>query len=174
MSSELIHENPYWQYNLDKYVLPSGRTADYFYVHSRGSVMLIPKLDNDAFIMVKQYRYLNQKESIEFPGGGCEKNLSYEENALKELAEETGYRAGSIKMLSEYNPCNGITDEICRVYLADELQPYSLNADESEKIEIIKFTYNEINNAIKNKLIWDGMSLAAWSIFNIYWKKDEN
>jgi len=60
----------------DTYVLPDElHKGDYYYVHSNGSTIVIPCLDEDHFVLVKQFRYLNQKESLEFPGGGLQNDV---------------------------------------------------------------------------------------------------
>lgn len=167
LESKHLHENPYWAYDLDRYIMPNGKEANYYYVNSRGSVMIIPKIDEDTFLLTKQYRYLNQKVSIEFPGGGCKVGKDPQVNAMEELAEEVGYKAKSMRLLSQHNPCNGMTNELCSVYLAEGLSPYSLDKDESEEIEIVKLSYKEINQAVRDGAIWDGMTLAAWALYNI-------
>jgi ADP-ribose pyrophosphatase len=165
VSSQVRFSNKYWDYNLDIYKLPDGSEGEYHYVHSRGATFIIPKLDEDVFILTKQYRYLNKKYSIEFPGGGQVEGLSSQDNARKELLEETGYTAERIKLIGTFNPFNGVTDEICSIFLADGLTFYGMMPDITEEIEVIKLTKQEIINQIANGEIWDGISLAAFSIF---------
>lgn len=165
LSSEIAYENPFWVYKKDKYVMPNGETGVYHYVYTRGSTFVIPKKSDNTFVMNRQYRYLNKKFSVEFPGGGLEKHLAPEENALKELAEETGYGARSIKEIGEFNPYNGVAEEICKVFLAEDLYPADRPADDGEEFEIYALTESEIIQKIKTREIWDGMTLAAWSLY---------
>jgi ADP-ribose pyrophosphatase len=167
ISSRIIETNPYWNYKLDEYKLPSGANGEYHYVDSRGSTLIIPELDKNKIILTTQFRYLNQKESIELPGGGLALGLSYEENALKELEEETGYTAGKMEFLGEFNPFNGVTNEICKVYLATELSEKKVVQDETESITISTYTPDEIFNLITSNKIWDGMSISAYLIYTI-------
>ncbi|MFC2131343.1 NUDIX domain-containing protein [Bacteroidota bacterium] len=166
ISSDLKFRNPYWEYKVDRYVLPGGNIGEYHYVNSRGAGIIIPRLSDNTFVMVRQYRYLNNKVSIEFPGGGVPEGLSAIENAKKELIEEAGLEAGHIKAIGEYNPYNGVTNEICTVFLAEDLQKTEANPDETEEFEILTLSGKEINNKIINKEIWDGMSIAAWAFFH--------
>lgn len=165
ISSETIHSNPYWNYKFDEYVLPSGSNGKYYYVDSRGSTLIIPKLYDGKFVLTKQYRYLNKLESIEFPGGGLSQNCTSEKNALNELEEETGFKAENISLLGEYNPFNGVTNEICKVFLAEKLIKTEQKLDESEQIELLFLTFDEINNLIISNKIWDGMSISAWMFY---------
>jgi 8-oxo-dGTP pyrophosphatase MutT (NUDIX family) len=169
LSSRTIFSNPYWEYRMDEYHLLSGKKKEYHYVWSRGSTFIIPEIDDDTYILTRQWRYLNKRYSIEFPGGGIEKGLSPSENAVKELAEETGYVAGSMIYLGEYNPFNGVTNELCQVFIARNLLPCDCDPDESEEIELIRLNRKEIYELIKKGEIWDGMTLAAWAMYSFHY-----
>ncbi len=166
LSSKIQHSNPYWDYYLEKYVMPSGAEGEYHYVKSRGATMVVPQISSDTFILTRQYRYLNKKYSIEFPGGGIKHGLDPITNAREELLEETGYTAGSIEKIGEYNPFNGVTNEICSIFVASDLTFSQSNPDESEEIEILELTLSEIKELISTNQIWDGMTLAAWALFS--------
>jgi 8-oxo-dGTP pyrophosphatase MutT (NUDIX family) len=165
ISTETKFVNPYWEYRLDRYTMPSGKAGEYHYVNSRGSTIVIPRKDDDNFIFVNQLRYLNHRTSIEFPGGGLKVGRDSKQNAVEELKEETGYVTHDLKLIGEYNPFNGVTNEICKVYLADNLFPENSTPDESEEFEILELKTNEIIDKIISGEIWDGMTLAAWSIY---------
>ncbi len=165
ISTRILFENPFWEYHLDKYELPGGEEADYHLVHTRGSTIIIP-VDNEGRItLIRQFRYPNDAVSLEFPGGGIKPDITPGENARQELREETGYKAGSIKLIGQFNPFNGVTDEICNVFVAVDLEYTGVEPDESEEFEIIKIDKDEIIDKIKTGEIWDGMTLAAWSIY---------
>ena len=166
ISSELIFSNPYWNYRKDIYVLPDSNKGEYFFVDSRGASIIIPLLDNNTFVMVRQYRYLNKKFSIEFPGGGVSKDKNIFKNAVDELKEEAGYLAGRIELLGGFNPYNGVTNEMCSVFLARDLQKTDCNPDASEEFELVFLKEKEIFNKIEKNEIWDGMTLASWSLFH--------
>lgn len=164
-SRNLIDANPYWDYVIEEYVMPNNKVGKYYYAHTLGSTIVIPKIDDKRFVLTIQYRYLNKNFSIEFPGGGLRGGLTPEENALEELIQETGYRANKLQLLGKFNPCNGLTDEICFVYLAEELDEGEQKPDESEEIRKIILNEKEISEKIKTGEIWDGMTLASFSIY---------
>ncbi|MDA3843788.1 MAG: NUDIX hydrolase [Candidatus Kapabacteria bacterium] len=165
LSSKIIFENPYWKYRFDEYELPRGGQGEYHYVDSTGSTMIIPQINDDKYILCRQYRYLNSKSSIEFPGGGQKSLITSLENAGEELREETGYTADSLEFIGENNPFNGVTNEVCRVYLASGLTLTGTAPDETEEFELLELTSDEINDMIKTNEIWDGMTIAAWSMY---------
>ncbi|MDH3252041.1 MAG: NUDIX hydrolase [Ignavibacteria bacterium] len=162
ISEQVVVENAWWVYKKDLYELPSGSRGVYNYVHSNGSSMVIPVRENGTIIMVKQYRYLCELESLEFPAGGVKKGITHDQTARDELVEETGFSARQLVLVSRFNPYNGVTNEMCHVYVARELQQVGSAPDETEDFEIVMLTPAEIDEYIRNGTIWDGMSIAAW------------
>jgi hypothetical protein len=66
--------------------------------------------------------------------------------------------------VGSFNPCNGLLDEICRVYIARNLRYVGARPDETESFELVRLTPDEIDAYIRDGTIWDGMTLAAWAI----------
>ena len=166
LSSRVQLETPYFEVRLDQYRGPHGEACDYHYVHSVGSVMVVPCVAEQRFLLVNQYRYLNQRPSLEFPGGALSASESEEQGAARELAEEGGVAAGSLVRIGAFNPCTGLTDEICTVFLAENLSPVQAQPDPTEELERCTFSADEINHLIRSGEIWDGMTLAAWSLLS--------
>lgn len=165
ISEEILFTNNWWSYKRDAYELPSGKQGEYHYVDSRGSAMVIPLHEDGSITLVRQYRYLNERESVEFACGGVQEGRTHEEMAALELAEEAGLRADALECIGEFNPFNGATNEICRVFLATQLHAVAAHPDETEEFEILRVTQETVHAWIREKIIWDGMSLAAWMIF---------
>ena len=164
ISKKVLYQNPYWRYCCDRIELPSGKAGEYHYVLTYGSSMIVAETDAGKFLMVRQYRYTGNRESLEFPCGGVEEGSTHDETARRELAEETGFEAGMLKPIGGFNPCNGLLDEICRVYRARDLRPTGAHPDETESFELAYLTESEIDAFIGNGTIWDGMTIAAWGI----------
>jgi len=124
--------------------------------------MVIPITEEGKIILVNQFRYLGDRESLEFPCGSLEVGHDYLQTAHLELQQETGYRAGRMREVALFNPYNGITNEICRVFLANDLLPADAKPDATEEFEVLLCTPEEIEDMIRKNVIWDGMTLAAW------------
>ena len=164
LAESLLLRNPWWSYRRDTYEIRPGTMGEYHYVHTNGSSMIIPVLNDGKVLMVNQYRYLLDRESVEFPCGSVKDGATYDQTALMELAEETGYSAKRLFEVGEFNPYNGITDEMCHVYLARELQFVGGTPDETEEFELLTMDPGEIDQKVQDGTIWDGMSIAAWGI----------
>jgi ADP-ribose pyrophosphatase len=159
-----VIKNPWWTYCRDAVGLPSGKEGEYHYVHSLGSSLVIPVLDDGHLLLVNQYRYLGGKESLEFPCGAVKEGSTHDQTARHELEEETGYSAGKMALAGRFNPYNGVTDEICHVYVARDLRHVGGTPDETEEFELVSMGAEQISQFIMNGTIWDGMTIAAWAL----------
>ncbi len=168
LKSEVRFKNPYWEYVYDNCELPNGLLHEYHSVHTGGSVMIVPMLENGNLLLVNQYRYLNNRLSIEFPAGGMKPGEIPDKIARKELIEETGFD-GDIEKIGIFNPYNGVTDEICHVYFARNLKHSKAHLkDKTEEFELIEADKEKVSSMVSSNEIYDGMTLAAWSLAGKY------
>lgn len=164
LRQEFEMRNPWWTYRKDATLLPSGKEGEYHYVHVKGSSMIIPVMHDGKMILVNQFRYLCNRESLEFPCGSVKEDSTYEKTAQHELAEETGFQSMDITCIAEFNPYNGVTDEICKVFIAKRLTPVTAHHDDTEEFEHVYITPQEFERQVVSGKIWDGMTLAAWAL----------
>src|SRR3989344_644322 len=165
VSEEVLSENPWWQYKHDKYTFPDGTEGDYFYGEDHGSAMVIPVMDDGSLILISLHRYLDDKLSIEFPCGGIEKNEAAQAAALRELREETGWQAENLVKVGNFVALNGLFKDETHLFVGSELEQVSgPSTDPSEITEIILRRPDELEDMIKRGEIWDGQTLAAWSL----------
>lgn len=164
LSVSTIFRNPWWTYRKFVYEIEPGKTGEYHSVHTNGAAMVVPVTSRGTVLLVNQYRFLLDRESIEFPCGGVKEGATHDETAWHELAEETGYSAMQLHLVGAFNPYNGVTNEMCHVYLAQDLREVGADPDETEEFEIVELTPAEIDARIRSGEIWDGMSIAAWAI----------
>jgi ADP-ribose pyrophosphatase len=164
ISKSVVYKNPWWQYCCDRIELPSGKPGEYHYALTEGSSMVVPVTEDGKLLLVRQYRYTGNRDSIEFPCGGLKTGATHEETAKNELIEETGFLPGKLESVGNFNPCNGLLEEICRVYIARDLHYVGSRPDETESFELVPLTIEELDAWIQDGTIWDGMTLAAWAI----------
>jgi ADP-ribose pyrophosphatase len=166
ISSQVVAENPWWRYRKDEFEVEPGRSGEYHYASTWGSAMVIPITAQGELVVVEQYRYLLDKISFEFPGGGVSEGELPLVAAQRELAEEARCEAELVP-LGSFNPWNGVTDEICHVYLANPVRPDTSGArpDATEAFVIHRLTHADFEAHIASGRIWDGMTLAAYTLY---------
>lgn len=156
--------NPWWSYRLNTFHMPNGSEGEYHFVHTNGSSLIVPLTPDGKIILVNQYRYLAERESIEFPCGSVKDGSTYEDTARHELREETGYEAETLTPVGKFNPYNGVTDEFCTVFVGRGLRHIGARPDPTEEFEVLAWPASDIERHIADGTIWDGMTIAAWCI----------
>jgi 8-oxo-dGTP pyrophosphatase MutT (NUDIX family) len=102
--------------------------------------IVVPVLKTNKFVMVRQWRHGSRSLSLEFPGGVFEHGENPQDAAIRELQEETGYRAGSIIKLGEFSPNPAIMANRVHFFLAEELVDTGrqhLDDDEFVEVELV-------------------------------------
>ena len=81
-----------------------GDPLPYYALNTLDYVSILALTKNNEVLLVKQYRPVLDKMTLEMPGGHVEKNQTPEEAASEELMEETGYKAGEMELLGVLSP----------------------------------------------------------------------
>lgn len=119
----------------DTWRLPDGRELTYPVLAVGVTVGVLPFVDAEHVLLVRQYRHLQRAMSWELPGGGAREGEEPLAAAQRELREEGGYRAGRFVFLTRFHPSNAYLDEVAYCYVASDLTPDSLPPDEDESFE---------------------------------------
>jgi ADP-ribose pyrophosphatase len=119
----------------DIWQLPDGRQKVYPVLAVGITVGVLPLVEADRVLLVRQFRHLQRGLSWELPGGGALPGETPETAAQRELREEGGYRAATITLLTRFYPSNAYLDEEAYCYVATGLTPDPLPADDDEFIE---------------------------------------
>jgi ADP-ribose diphosphatase len=119
----------------DTWRLPDGSERVYPVLVVGPSVGVLPLVEPDRVLLVRQYRHLQRGLSWELPGGGALPGETPEAAAQRELREEGGYRAERLTLLTRFHPSNAYLDETAYCYVATGLTPDPLPADDDEFFE---------------------------------------
>lgn len=162
LSSEVFHENKWWQGVHDRFRLPNGNEGDYFYMKTPSAVMIVAVDEEGKILLHRQYRYLFDKESLELPCGGIKSGQTPEEAARSELAEETGFQAETMELVGTYGTAPALMKETFYVFLARNLTPVSAEKDETEFFEQTRMWPAEIDEVIANGEIFCSPTITGW------------
>ncbi|MBN2293191.1 MAG: NUDIX hydrolase, partial [Pirellulales bacterium] len=110
---------------------------------------------------IENYRIAVEQKLLELPAGTCELGEPPAETALRELAEETGYRADSISELATFLMSPGILDERMYVYLATGLAPGEMALEAGEQITVLPVEWDEAMEMIRDGRIQDAKTVAG-------------
>jgi ADP-ribose pyrophosphatase len=141
--------------------LPNGQIATRDIVRHKGASAVIPVTADNEIILVRQYRKPNEMVSIEIPAGKLDDGEDPCDCAVRELEEETGYKANHIEKLFSMHSTPGFSDEILHIYIARDLIPGDANPDEDEFISSFSVSMDEAVAMIKRGQITDGKTISA-------------
>ncbi|HTU70234.1 MAG TPA: NUDIX hydrolase [Candidatus Baltobacteraceae bacterium] len=161
ISSHERFEGRVFRVRTDEIEFADGARASVDVVEHRGSYALIATPSPDELVLVRQYRHPVRRELWEIPAGTADPGESVLEGALRELAEETGYRAAAARLLGSLYMTPGFCDEIMHFIHADALTAGRQNLDDDERIAARNFTIEQAWALVRQGEIADAKTLLA-------------
>ena len=161
IETKRIYEGRIINLRVDTVRMPSGNTATREIVEHSHAVCIVPVDEDGNVVLVRQYRKPAEEALLEVPAGGVEEGEVSEEAVLRELQEEIGYTAGSLQHLSSFWVAPGWATEFMHAYLATDLTPSRLEADEDENIEVVRMPFDDALAMPRTGEIQDGKTIAA-------------
>lgn len=162
-SSEEIFSGRIVKLRVDKVKMPKGNLADREIVEHPGGVGIVAVTDNDEIIMVKQFRKPVEKPIYEIPAGKLDEGEEHRTCGIRELEEETGYKAKNFEYLGFMYPSPGFCDEVTHAYLATGLVKGEVHLDPDEYLDVEYIPIQKVKEMIMNNEIND-----AKTIFGVF------
>jgi ADP-ribose pyrophosphatase len=136
--------------------LPDGRIVRQSWIDHRPCIAVVPMNDEGNVVLISQYRHATGGMLVEIPAGNMDReNETAEECVQRELAEEAGFQAGRLIKLFEGYLVPGYCNEYMHFFLALDLRPAPLPADEDEFIRTMTVPFDEAVRMIREKEIVD-------------------
>lgn len=164
LESRRLYEGQVVNLRVDTVRLPGGRQATREVVEHGDVVAVVPLLDGDYVLLVRQYRLPAERVLLEVPAGGVDEGESAEEAAQRELGEECGRRAGRLEPLGGFYVSPGFCTEFVHVFLAEQLEPAPLQPDPDEQLEVVRMSLAEAL-----RLVGAGEIRDAKSVIGLTW-----
>ena len=162
LKSEIRFKGKVFDHQVDEIEYDSGNKGIREIAIHPGGAVVVPVKDDGKIILVKQYRYPLHKTLIELPAGKLDKGEDPLVCAIRELEEETGYKAKEIKKLGEIYTAPGYCTEVLHIYSASGLTPGNHNREEGELgMEILEFSIEEIELMISSGKITDAKTIVG-------------
>jgi ADP-ribose pyrophosphatase len=150
---------------LDAVRLRTGKTTERIKIDHPEAAAVVPFLDAQRILMVRQWRYAIERETLEIPAGKADPGEDVEVCAVRELKEETGYEAENLLHLFSYFPAIGYSNEVIRIYAASGLKrhPGEQDVDEISRVEVLEI--GQVLDLILQGRISDGKTVIGISLF---------
>ncbi|RXZ78325.1 NUDIX hydrolase [Paenibacillaceae bacterium] len=169
VETEAIFDGKVISLQVDTVRLPDGATATREIVRHPGAAAIIALLDG-KMLVVEQFRKPLEKFQVEIPAGKLDPGEDPMQAAIRELEEETGYRAKSLKPVSAFYTSPGFADEKLYLYFTDELEPGAMELDDDEFLAVEAITFEQAEHYLREEKISDAktiLAIYAWRIFRL-------
>ena len=159
--TQVVAEGKIFRFERLQVTLPDGARSVRDVVRLPGGSTVVA-IDGEGYVyLVSQYRAAVGRMTLELPAGRLEPGESPEECAARELLEETGLRAGTLRRLTSILTSPGYSDEMLHVFLATDLENGEANPDEGEFINAMMFPFDEIVDFVASGIIRDAKTVVG-------------
>ncbi len=145
----------------DRVALPDGSTAHREYIVHPGAVMIVPLLDDGRLVVERQWRYPLQRAILEFPAGKLEAGEPVLDCAVRELVEETGYRAAEWARAGILHNAIGYSDEGIEIWFARGLTLGERSLDAGEFLDVFEASIDSLEDAARRGEVTDAKTLIG-------------
>ena len=147
--------------NVEKVKLPNALEVDLEVIRHPGGAAVVPLLADNSVVLIRQHRHCAGGVIWEIPAGRLEEGEDPSVCALRELAEEVGYRASHLRKLTEVYSAPGFCTEKIYIFLATDLVPCEMNLEEDELIEVVKLPIERAMEMVRSGEIDDAKTVVG-------------
>ena len=141
--------------------LPDGSSSTREYIVHPGAVMVVPILGDGRLVVERQWRYPMHRAMLEFPAGKLEAGEPVLACAVRELIEETGYRAAEWARAGILHNAIAYSTEGIEVWFARGLVGGERSLDDGEFLDVFAMSEAELDAAARGGELTDAKSLVG-------------
>ncbi len=149
-----------------RHVVLRERRCTFEVVVAPEAAVVLPVLDDGRVVLIHNHRVAVGRELLEAPAGILDPGETPERCAARELAEETGYRAGRLVPLMSLYPSPGILTEKLHAFAAFGLEPGPTAHEPGEQIRLAPMMLVEALEAVGDGRICDAKTVAVLLYFD--------
>lgn len=166
LESKRVYEGKVVNLRVDTVETDDGAKHVWEVVEHGGAVVVIPRPAPDEIVLVRQYRHPLGRQNWEVCAGGIDPGETPHDAALRELREETGFRARSLRRLWSAYSAPGFCNELLHFFETDDYELGEPNNVDGEDIEIATFPLKRLREMIERDELPDSKTQIAvlWAL----------
>lgn len=167
ISTDRVFSGKLINLRVDTVSLANDRVARREIVEHPGAVALVPVDHEGGILLVRQYRKPAERPLLEIPAGTLRRGEDPLVAAQRELREEIGFAAGKLERLTGFYPSPGFCTEYIHVYVASDLTPSTLPADDDESLEVVRVALDEAVAMVLQGKIEDAKTIVGLLVYQV-------
>jgi ADP-ribose pyrophosphatase len=160
-ASEQVWKGRLLDVRRDEVRLPDGHLAHREYIVHPGAVMVVAMLDAERLIVERQWRHPLGRALLEFPAGKLEPGEPVIDCAVRELFEETGFRAAEWARAGITHNAIAYATEAIEIWFARGLTAGERRLDHGEFLDVLEATPDELEDAARSGALTDAKTLVG-------------
>jgi ADP-ribose pyrophosphatase len=162
LSSRTVYKNPWTEVQEDIAEMPNGKKTIYGVINCADCVGVLPFIDDAHVVMVRQYRYVyGENHRWEMPTGSVKPGESMVEAARREMREEVGYNAQTLRLVSTYYTSKSVMREVGYLFIGRDLTRVQAVPDETEFLEVGILAFDQVFRMVIDSEIRDSMTVIT-------------
>lgn len=161
ISSKMVYKGFAANVRVDTVRKPNGKVTERTIVEHADCIAVVAVDNDDNILLVRQFRKPVEKELLEITAGGIDPGEDVETAVRREMQEETGYLPQKLVRLGGIYSAPGYNTEYLHVFVATDLVPSRLVAEDTEGIDVVRFTVTEIRKMLSCGEFCDAKTVAG-------------
>ena len=169
LDSRYVYKGRVLNLRVDTVAESDGRTTSREIVEHDACIVVVPIDDDDNVLLVRQFRKAVERHLLELPAGGIDAGEEPADAVRRELQEEIGYLPENLELLGGFYSAPGFCSEYLHLYLATDLKPSRLIAEDTAGISVVRVPLAEVPRLITTGELQDSKSIAG--LLRVYLKR---
>ncbi|MDS0283600.1 NUDIX hydrolase [Haloarcula onubensis] len=150
--------------------LPDGTETDFDFLREGDSVVVLPLTGDGDVVVIEEWRQAVKRVNRALPAGSVEDEDDEPRTAVaRELREETGYEARSVRHLYTAEPANGYADSVFHYFLAEGCSPTAeQDLDFNESIRVETTAFDDLLASVRDGELRDGRSAVGVMYYALF------
>jgi ADP-ribose pyrophosphatase len=165
LASQQIYQGHAVNIRVDTVEKAGGRKTTRDVVEHSDCIAVVAIDEQDNVLLARQFRHPVGRFLLEIPAGGIDPGEEPLDSVRRELQEEIGYFPRKIAKLGGFYTIPGYGTEYLHCFVATDLVPARLVAEDTEDIELVRVSPDDIPRLITSGEICDAKSIAALLTF---------
>jgi ADP-ribose pyrophosphatase len=165
LGGRTIYDGRIVSLHIERFRYPDGEEVEREVIRHQGAVAVVAHDATDLFLVRQPREVVDDADFLEIPAGRLDvEGEAPLEAAKRELAEEIGKAAEHWEPIAQFVSSVGVMDETVHVYLATGLRDEQAEAEENERIELVRWPLSDLDGAI-------AASRDAKTLIGLLWLK---